>query len=194
VGFGYGGVARVQWEGQVEHTARSLLSAEDGDEEDRREVDQWLTNYLQEGGGAANARDVIRDGKLAGFTEDVLKKARKRLKLTSSRTGFGKGSTYVWSMDAHMGAMGASSQNLAPMAHKAAPMGDDEKVNTGPPGGPTDRTPGMTDRVKLALTNASSSVDDEAPCGGCTTQLINPDSIAAGLCAECRLTERTASA
>ena len=63
------GVARVQWEGRTEHTARTLLAdyGNDGDDDDRREVDDWLTAYLQEDGGAANARDVIRDGKLAAL-------------------------------------------------------------------------------------------------------------------------------
>ncbi|WP_081388629.1 AAA family ATPase [Mycobacterium colombiense] len=155
VGEGDFGVARVQWEGSTEHTARTLLADQnDGDDEDRREVDQWLTAYLQNDGSAANARDVIRDGKLAGFSEDVIKKARKRLKLTTTRHGFGKGSTVVWSIGAPIGAIGASLENPASMAPMAAPMESDSTTRQETPASPTDRTTGMTAQVGNALANA----------------------------------------
>lgn len=188
VGHGNHGVAKVQWEGATEHTARSLLAAEAGDDDDPREVDKWLTAYLEEDGGSANARDVIRDGKQSGFSEDVLKKARKRLKLTTTRAGFGKGAIYVWSMDAPIGAMDASNQNPAPMAHMPAPMENVSTDASSPPGAPTDQTPGMTNRVQLALVkvhgNKTSATSLCSKCG----QLIPEHMRSAckrGICTRC---------
>lgn len=180
------GVARVQWEGSTAHTARSLLADHD-DVEDRREVDRWLQAYLEDEGGAANARDVIRDGKLAGFSEDVLKKARKRLKLTTSRAGFGKGSTYVWSMGADMRAMDARSQNTAPMAPMAAPMQSEPHPPGSPPGAPAPTTPGMTDRVQAALANSTTNGHHPRKCAVCDGPLDPTNT--SGVCAECRLVD-----
>jgi hypothetical protein len=131
------GVARVEWEGSTAHTARALLAPPDDDDE-RREVDSWLRDYL-EAEGKANARDVIRDGKLAGFSEDQVKKARKRVGAVSIRQGFGKGSTVVWAIDA-IGAIDDGHTKRASMA----PMGLSAPVEPHCPA----ETPGMTDRVK----------------------------------------------
>ncbi|OBE98986.1 AAA family ATPase [Mycobacterium sp. 852002-10029_SCH5224772] len=187
VAAGDHGVARVQWEGGTAHTARTLLADHnDGDDDDRREVDHWLKAYLQEDGGAANARDVIRDGKLAGFSEDILKKARKRLKLKTNRHGFGKGSTVVWSIGARIDAIEASSQNTASMPPMAAPMQSEPHPPDPPPGASTPAIPGMTDRVRAAVANASNGHQPPkcSVCGG-SLDPTNPW----GICAECRLIE-----
>jgi hypothetical protein len=85
----------------------------------------------------------------------VLKKARKRIKVKTNRHGFGKGSTVVWSIDARIGAIGASPENPVSMAPIAAPMHNGNAVQSSPPGAPTDRTPGMTDRVYASLAKAA---------------------------------------
>jgi RecA-family ATPase len=172
VGEGEFGVARVQWEGQTQHTARSLLAAHDGDDEDRREVDHWLTAYLEEDTGAANARDVIRDGKLAGFSEDVIKKARKRMKLQTNRHGFGKGSTVVWSIGARIDAIEAGTQNPVPMAPVTAPMENGSPAKVPPTGAPTAQTPGMTDRVMRAIANASGANGKQPECTVCGKPVV----------------------
>jgi putative DNA primase/helicase len=56
------------------------------------------------------------------------------------------------------------------------------------PGGLTERSPGQTDRMKQALAKASSASVQR--CGACETELEAPESIAAGLCAECRISGR----
>jgi RecA-family ATPase len=164
VGDGEHGVAHVQWEGQTDHTARSLLAERTDDDDDRREVDTWLTAYLEDEGGTANARDVIRDGKLAGFSEDVLKKARKRMKLKTNRHGFGKGSAVVWSIDARIDAIEASPENPAPMAPIPAPMQPSPGTA---PGAPTDATPGQTDRVHRAVATARKHFAPPQGVGRC---------------------------
>ena len=115
------GVARVQWEGATTHTAHGLLASPD-DAEDRREVDGWLRDYL-EAEGNANARDVIRDGKLAGFSEDQVKKARRRIGATSTRQGFGKGATVVWCIGAIDAIDDSHSEpaSMAPMEQQPPP-------------------------------------------------------------------------
>lgn len=72
----------------------SVSGGEDGTE--RREVDQWLTDYLTDGGGQALAADVLAAAKSAGFSESTVKKARARIKAKSERTGFGKAAFYTW--------------------------------------------------------------------------------------------------
>lgn len=56
------------------------------------------------------------------------------------------------------------------------------------PGGLTERSPGQTDRMKQALANARSASAER--CGACETNLETPESIAVGLCAECRISGR----
>jgi hypothetical protein len=55
-------------------------------------------------------------------------------------------------------------------------------------GGPTSRTPGMTDRVKAALAKARSGIPADTACGVCSVELTRPESLTAGLCVECQLT------
>lgn len=169
------GVARVQWEGVTTHTARALLApAEDSD--DRREVDGWLRGYL-EAEGRANARDVIRDGKLAGFSEDQVKKARRRVGAESVRQGFGKGSTFIWAIGA-IGAIDDSHKNPAPMA----PMGQLAPTGAGA-ATPVEEAPtGMTDRVRLALANATAKVNPPPICPGCSRAPARKDT---GVCDFC---------
>jgi putative DNA primase/helicase len=168
VGEGEFGVARVQWEGATTHTASALLAPPD-DADDRREVDSWLRDYL-EAEGRANAGDVIRDSKLAGFSENQVKKARRSIGAASIRHGFGKGSTVIWSIGA-IGATDAGHKNRESMA----PMGPSTPMATDSPRPAAEPAPGMTDRVKLALANANARlrrpgclcVDQPKPCYYC---------------------------
>lgn len=95
-------VAHIVWGGESTHTADSLLSSEDGeDRSERDEAAEWIRSYLTDLGGSAPAKDVLKAGRAAGFTsDDVLKKARRRVKATTKRVGFGKGSEMHWSIDA----------------------------------------------------------------------------------------------
>ena len=110
VSSGRYGVARVVWGEATDYTARALLESR-GDE---REIDGWLHDYL-EAEGSAKARDVIHDGKLAGYSQDEIKHARRRIKAVSKRQGFGPGSSVIWSIEA-IEAGNASKTPMAPMA------------------------------------------------------------------------------
>lgn len=175
VGSGDYGVARVQWEGATNHTASALLAPSD-DADDRREVDGWLRDYL-EAEGKANARDVIRDGKLAGFSEDQVKKARRRIGAATIRQGFGRGSTFIWAIGA-IDAIDDGHKNQASMApmEQSAPMeSDSPRLEDQPP-------PGMTERVKLALANANARLNPPAVCPECSRAPARSDT---GVCDFC---------
>jgi len=95
------GVARVQWDGVTERRARDLL-AEPASEDDRSERDQaaeWLTGYLTDNGGEASAKDVKKAARADGIAERTLDRARTRAKVTTGRSGFGRGAVYVWRLD-----------------------------------------------------------------------------------------------
>lgn len=175
VGAGDYGVARVQWEGVTTHTARALLAPAD-DSDDRHEVDGWLREYL-EAEGRANARDVIRDSKHAGFSEDQVKKARRRIGAESIRQGFGKGSTVIWAIGA-TGAIDDGHKNPAPMA----PMEASAPLATALPSQPDNSPPGMTDRVRVALANANARLNRLDLCPHCRRAPARTDT---GMCDFC---------
>lgn len=163
--------------GESERSVADVLregGRDEGDPEDRREVDGWLIEYLTSEGGSAQAREVLRDGKASGFTEDALKKARKRIKASSQRQGFGKGSSVTWSIDADIDAIDARNQNPAPMAPMDAPMQTE---------GDTLVTPSRT-KPKLSLVTKGCNICGSA--GG------NAGLNSAGLCPRCE-TSRGAS-
>lgn len=124
------GCARIEWTGSSTLKADGLLAAQAEDADELREIDAWLLDYLERSGGEASARDVIDDGKSAGFGEDAIKKARKRLNMKSRRAGFGKGSTVIWSIDA-IDAIEAGNLKPAPMAPMAHLCGTDPQLALG---------------------------------------------------------------
>ena len=110
------GCARIEWTGSSPLKADGLLAAQSGDAEEMREIDAWLLDYIEHAGGEAKARDVINDGKTAGFTEDAIKRARRRLRIRTERNGFGKGSVVAWSIGAPIEVIEAGNPKPAPMA------------------------------------------------------------------------------
>lgn len=121
------GCARVEWLGASTHSAAALLASprDDDDRTSRDEAAEFIRGYLVDFGGEAAARDVLKAGHAAGFTERTLQDARKRTSgLTTARRGFGKGATWVWAIDARIDAIGAVPTQPAPMASMAAPMAE----------------------------------------------------------------------
>ncbi len=118
-------IGKFTFTGESDRSVAEILRDSRGEAEghdERRELDSWLVDYLSTEGGSANARDVIRDGRATGFTEDAIKKARRRIRARSERQGFGKGSSVVWTIDAPIGAIDATNEKPAPMAPMPAPM------------------------------------------------------------------------
>jgi hypothetical protein len=197
------GVARVQWEGQTNHTAHTLLSdPHDDDQGAATEAEQWLSDYLTEQ-GAASSKTVKGAAAKAGIRERTLQRAVKSLGVIVESRGFPR--VTWWRLDSpanasddtpasqNLGATGATGDDLHKHNGATGPnLQSRQLFETGatgsPPGGLTPDTPGQTDRVKLALATAEQSTADTNQCGVCSAELIRPTSVSAGLCTECQLT------
>jgi hypothetical protein len=126
VGAGDHGAARVQWEGQTNHTARTLLSEPTDDGGAKTEAEQWLTDYLTEQ-GAAQSKTVKADAAKAGIRERTLQRAVNSLGVHVESRGFPRVTWWRLSSDA----TGPASQNLGATGATGA---DQHKHNgaTGP--------------------------------------------------------------
>jgi AAA domain len=128
------GCARVQWEGAVSHTAKTLLTDPDRDDDHdaRTEAEQWLADYLIEQGTSPSA-DAKKAAAKVGIAERTLKRAAKAIKVATESRGFPR-VTY-WSLH--------SETN--PVATTAAVQGPGPPGPTGPDqherNGPTDSIP-----------------------------------------------------
>ena len=197
VGEGEFGVAKVQWEGQTSHTARSLLAEPSADDDGAgTEAEQWLSDYLTEQ-GAAKSRDIKAAAAKAGIRERTLKRASQSLGVIVESRDFPR--VTWWSLPSRATAAKTTpaSQNLGP----TGPTGDDlhehngptspksqsgqhletgPTAETAPPGAPTDRTPGYTERVREALSRAHNGLPPPLAgatrkpfCAGCGTFYSN---------------------
>ena len=169
------GVARVQWEGQTTHTARSLLATPSGDEDgSKTEAEQWLEDYLTEQ-GAARSKSVKADAAKAGIRERTLQRAVHSLGVTVESRGFPR--VTWWRLDTgatdpvsgNPGVTGATGDDQHERNGATGPnvqsRHDCETGATGakPPGGLTASTPGQTARVLTILAKKSRSVSAAAP-------------------------------
>ncbi|MGH3486550.1 MAG: AAA family ATPase, partial [Actinopolymorphaceae bacterium] len=95
-------VGALRFTGESDRTVADLLgdglTAESGDRAERDEAADWLTDYLQQRGGAAARDDILKAAKAEGIAERTLKRARNRARVTSERSGFPARS--VWCLPA----------------------------------------------------------------------------------------------
>jgi hypothetical protein len=94
----HGASIRVCWSGPSAHQAASLLAVPGG-EEGRTAIDEaceFLRTILEN--GAMSAKDAIRKGDAAGFSDRTLKRAKAVIGIKAKRQGFGAGSTWVWEL------------------------------------------------------------------------------------------------
>ncbi len=82
---------KVEWgQGRLQSIRDTLESAQQTSE-DRSAVTEaagWLQDYLTEQGGSAESAAVKSAGKAAGHSEDAVKRARNRIKVSSESGGF----------------------------------------------------------------------------------------------------------
>ncbi|HSS23159.1 MAG TPA: AAA family ATPase, partial [Mycobacterium sp.] len=108
VGAGDYGVARVQWEGETTHTARTLLSEPaDADDDAKSEAERWLRDYLTEQGAAASKTAKAEAAKV-GIRERTLQRAVNSLGVIVDSRGFPR--VTWWQMP--NGATSPATQNL----------------------------------------------------------------------------------
>ncbi|WP_228771722.1 AAA family ATPase [Actinokineospora iranica] len=101
-------VGRLVMLGETTRSVADILAETDTDPDARFERDDaatWLRDYLIEHHGTAQAGDVIKAARADGIAEATLKRARKRVGVTSTRRGFGQGA--VWSLDPPPGPSGS---------------------------------------------------------------------------------------
>ncbi len=91
-------VAKVDWLGRTEHTARTLLDAPAGDDERdaRGEGAAFLEELLAVGPLAA--KEVYREAREAGIAKATLRRAKAQAGVTVSREGFGEGGRWIWKL------------------------------------------------------------------------------------------------
>jgi hypothetical protein len=92
---GPAGAGLLVWTGETDRRVRDIM-ADDGERGERDHAADWLTGYLTDCGGEAAAKEIKAAARAAGFAERTLDRARGRAKVTTGRSGFGKGAVYVW--------------------------------------------------------------------------------------------------
>jgi hypothetical protein len=159
------GCAYVHWDGTTGHNAHSLLSEPTSRDELGNPSKAFLLDYLTTHGSEANAADVLKAGRAAGFNEQELKDARRRSstpKISSRKASFGDG--WVWAIDPDEGGKsieggseiseGSGNNNTPP----SPPSDDNSPPSANVLGAPTDRTPGLTPRVLQIVAKARETV------------------------------------
>lgn len=119
------GVARVQWTGSSDLDARSLLAdRSDDDPDDAGGIVAIIRAYLAEVGGKAPAAEVLKHTRAAGLTDNSVKKARARKGsgITTERVGFGKGASWLWSIDSPIDSLDSHTQSVGTNGTYGEPM------------------------------------------------------------------------
>ena len=172
VGEGEFGVARVQWEGQTGHTARTLLAEPSDDDGAATEAEGWLTDYLTEQGAVSSKTAKVDAGK-AGIRDRTLQRAAKSLGVSVESRGFPR--VTWWQLPSRdsdvtdtpasqkLGATGATGGDLHKQNGATEPNSQSrQRFETGatdaetPPGGLSPHSPGQTDRVRQIVARASA--------------------------------------
>ncbi|MEQ8717165.1 MAG: AAA family ATPase [Acidimicrobiales bacterium] len=86
------GCSRIEWAGAVDLDADALMGG--SDDVPAREVDEFLRAELAE--GAVPAKEMLRRGREAGFSDKQLNSAKKRVGVLSSRQGFAGDGSWSW--------------------------------------------------------------------------------------------------
>ncbi|ORV09720.1 hypothetical protein AWB94_08410 [Mycolicibacterium canariasense] len=158
VGAGDYGVARVQWEGETTHTARSLLSerSDDGDDAD---IDLWLTEFLRL--GRRRATEIYSAADAAGFSKDKAKRAKKTLGIDAVRDN----DVWYWVLRPGQGSrVDTTSQNSAPL-HPCSLAGQ-----------------GVENPSENGQGSKGAGFERRCACGAV---LVNEESLRSGQCLEC---------
>lgn len=106
----------VLWGKAVSGTARELLAQIEEDRKESRDAADWLRDVLID--GPKPACEVRRLGNEAGFSWRTLQRAARRLKVTTRRSGFGKGS--IWCLETPIRATPPSFAPFAPTFESGA--------------------------------------------------------------------------
>lgn len=138
-------VARADYIGQSEITVAELHARHSGEEQaedDRNAAQRFLLDYLQgKPGLEAEAGDVLKAGRAAGFNDSELKDARRRCRrprIASRKSGFGAG--WVWGVDTDESQGGTkvakvAGDQITPPSPPSLPPSQDQLAKVTPIGG-----------------------------------------------------------
>ncbi|QUH04231.1 AAA family ATPase [Saccharopolyspora erythraea] len=87
-------VGRFELVGETEQSVSDVLNhtpISRDEQTERSEAREWLTSYLQDAGGRAEAGKVIKAAEAAGLSRDQIKKARIKIGAKSVKAGFDHG-------------------------------------------------------------------------------------------------------
>jgi hypothetical protein len=90
--------ARVEWLGESSITAASVMDQpmDRYERDDASEAERWLEDFLIDGPMPAN--EIHREATKAGHGTRAIKRAKTALTVKLDKRGFGKDSTWVWSL------------------------------------------------------------------------------------------------
>lgn len=128
-------VSRLEFTGEeAERSVRDILrtaSAPAEDPDDRNEVVEWLQQYLDSNQHRVDAKKALAAARAAGFSADQAKRAKKRLKVRSEKSGMEGGWDWVGiegTAGEHEGstkrAKSARALRVLPSPPSALPSGD----------------------------------------------------------------------
>lgn len=127
-------IAHVIEIGETELSVGQIINrdpdSDDGD--DRNEIEKFILEYITEAGGECLASEIEQVASRAGYTNQALRKARMRMKdpkITSKRTGFGKGSKFTWRIDSTIDSIDSRSQNAGINGINGESMQDGQVVD-----------------------------------------------------------------
>lgn len=128
----------LHWLGESDRDARDLLAGpvDDTDAIERSEAEQVILAYLQDRGGSAPAADVLKHARAVGLNDNATKKARIKAKVRTERQGFGKGASWVWTIDAPIDSIDSHSRERAPMESMAEPSAPSRPEKVAAPADP----------------------------------------------------------
>jgi hypothetical protein len=159
VGEGNYGVARVQWEGQTAHTARSLLAETVDDDGAKSEAVRWLEDYLTEQ-GAVPSKSAKAAAAQADIRERTLQRAIHSLGVLVESRGFPRVTWWQLPSPANGANCTSASQNLG----ATGATGDDLHEHNGATG----PIPQSRQLFETGATVVEGTVNDSRPlCPGC---------------------------
>lgn len=112
----------------IEGAARDILAeadaVDDGVGDAVSSVAQWLEDLLRDEGGQLDRRDVMKASQAMGYKERTIHRAREKLGIDITRSGFGKDKRSIWRLPENgipaISAINANKIKLANMADMGA--------------------------------------------------------------------------
>lgn len=86
-------VARIEWEGESQHTADDLV-AERAEREESSDAETWLRSLLE--GGPQASEEIKRQARSAGISWRTVERAKQAIGARARRRGFGAAGEWQW--------------------------------------------------------------------------------------------------